>query len=173
MTNRTFSSLFLVISALCARETIAFSSNPLFAVGRSLLSPSENSGSSTHSQLVVSSTTSSSSTEITTPLQSIDTHLIVGCFGRLADKSFVLAPSEIQGTAASGYEFGVLESGRPKWICSYASRTGATQGGGADMTHVPTWRSVLFGDDSVVLTKNKLATVLLSETTKVRKEETP
>jgi len=65
-------------------------------------------------------------------------------FGRIADKMHVLPPSEVTGTAASGYEFGILQSGRPKWVCSYETRTGNMQGGGAEITHVPGWVS-LFG----------------------------
>mmetsp|Transcript_38210 Transcript_38210/g.42813 ORF Transcript_38210/g.42813 Transcript_38210/m.42813 type:complete len:232 (-) Transcript_38210:191-886(-) len=88
-----------------------------------------------------SATTSESSESL---LNSIDA---VACFGRLADKAFVLPQTKVEGTAASGYEFGVLEAGRPKWMCTYIERTGKTQGGGNTMTHVPNWRSRLFGID--------------------------
>merc|ERR1712157_484150 len=91
----------------------------------------------------------------TTPnaLNSIDA---VACFGRLADKAFVLPSENVEGTAASGYEFGVLEAGRPKWICTYEKRTGKTQGGGNEMTHIPNWCQKLFEVDNGVL-KNRAA----------------
>lgn len=94
--------------------------------------------------LLMSSAATSDSTE--SLLNSIDA---VACFGRLADKAFVLPQNNVEGTAASGYEFGVLEAGRPKWMCTYFVRIGKTQGGGNTMTHVPNWRSRLFEiDDS-------------------------
>ncbi|OEU07051.1 hypothetical protein FRACYDRAFT_252153 [Fragilariopsis cylindrus CCMP1102] len=96
----------------------------------------------------------------------LETHEIVGCFGRLADKAFVLPPTEVEGTSASGYEFGVLESGRPKWLCTYTERSGQTQGGGAELCHVPTWCSVLFPAEAAGLTKSGLNSILQDETTK-------
>lgn len=79
-------------------------------------------------------------------------------FGRIADKMFVEKPEDIQGTAASGYEFGTLEAGRPKWICTYLQRSGQTQGGGSEVDHVPAWRG-LFGDDESI-SKAQLAVAL-------------
>merc|ERR1711865_916498 len=88
-----------------------------------------------------------STTKTTTLL--LEPYLLVGIFGRLADKLYVVATTAeegggITGTAASGYEFGVLEAGRPKWLCTYPSRHGQSQGGGATLTHVPHWCSRLF-----------------------------
>jgi len=82
---------------------------------------------------------------------SISTTDAVAIFGRLADRAFVPPPTEIQGTAASGYEFGVMEAGRPKWMCTYEERSGKTQGGGNMMRHVPNWKVCLFGEDDVAL----------------------
>eukprot|EP00751_Fragilariopsis_kerguelensis_P034644 CAMPEP_0170966578 /NCGR_PEP_ID=MMETSP0735-20130129/41867_1 /TAXON_ID=186038 /ORGANISM="Fragilariopsis kerguelensis, Strain L26-C5" /LENGTH=174 /DNA_ID=CAMNT_0011384685 /DNA_START=23 /DNA_END=544 /DNA_ORIENTATION=- len=101
----------------------------------------------------------------------LETHEIVGCFGRLADKAFVPLPTEVQGTAASGYKFGVLQSGRPKWLCTYTERTGQTQGGGADLCHVPTWCSLLFPAEAAVagtngLTKSEFISIIQDEKTK-------
>jgi len=82
---------------------------------------------------------------------SISTTDAVAIFGRLADRAYVLPPSDVEGTAASGYEFGVMEAGRPKWLCTYEERSGKTQGGGMMMRHVPNWRLCLFGEDDVPL----------------------
>merc|ERR1711865_1013064 len=113
-----------------------------------------------------------STTKTTTLL--LEPYLLVGIFGRLADKLYVVATTDeegggITGTAASGYEFGVLEAGRPKWLCTYPSRHGQSQGGGATVTHVPHWCSRLFAattdvneetDATNLLTKEKLLTIL-------------
>ena len=112
---------------------------------------------------------SSTSFSFSLSMMTLETHEIVGCFGRLADKAFVLPPTEVEGTSASGYEFGVLESGRPKWLCTYTERSGQTQGGGAELCHVPTWCSVLFpAEPAAGLTKSELISILQEETTKVR-----
>lgn len=118
-----------------------------------------------------------STTETTMPLL-LEPYLLVGIFGRLADKRYVVATTDeeeggrgVTGTAASGYEFGVLEAGRPKWLCTYPSRHGHSQGGGATVTHVPHWCSRLFAastmdendennDATNLLTKEKLRTIL-------------
>lgn len=157
---------FLLLLAFCSYLAVAFSPagslQKLVVVGSI---PSSRNEISHGLQAASTMDESTSSSQPPSP-QPIESHLIVGCFGRLSDKSFVVSPSDLQGTAASGYEFGVLESGRPKWICSYTSRTGATQGGGADMTHVPTWCSVLFDENASTLTKKRLTAVLQSEDTK-------
>jgi len=115
----------------------------------------------------MSSAATSDSTE--SLLNSIDA---VACFGRLADKAFVLPQNNVEGTAASGYEFGVLEAGRPKWMCTYFVRIGKTQGGGNTMTHVPNWRSRLFeiddSGDELLQNRAALKKVLFSEEIKVR-----
>merc|ERR1711865_1003407 len=118
-------------------------------------------------------TAAASTTETTTLL--LEPYLLVGIFGRLADKLYVVATTDeegggITGTAASGYEFGVLEAGRPKWLCTYPSRHGQSQGGGATVTHVPHWCTRLFAattdendennDETNLLTKEKLLTIL-------------
>ena len=118
-----------------------------------------------------------STTETTMPLL-LEPYLLVGIFGRLADKRYVVATTDeeeggrgVTGTAASGYEFGVLEAGRPKWLCTYTRRHGHSQGGGATVTHVPHWCSRLFAastmdendennDATNLLTKEKLVTIL-------------
>ena len=51
--------------------------------------------------------------------------------------------------AASGYEFGILQAGKPKWLCTYSMRKGLLQGGGNEVIHRPAWRS-LFGADGVL-----------------------
>jgi len=102
------------------------------------------------------------STSSTTQSPSVDVGSIVACYGRLADKVFVLPKEEIQGTAASGYEFGILQSGRPKWLCTYEERTGQTQGGGNEMRHVPNW-CALFGEEGVLKNKEALASAIVGE----------
>ena len=56
------------------------------------------------------------------PLRATDTGDALSCFSRVGDKMYVLKPDEVTGTAASGYEFGILQAGRPKWLCTYRSR---------------------------------------------------
>ena len=73
----------------------------------------------------------------------------IACYGRVADKMFVVKPDEVEGTAASGYEFGILQAGKPKWLCTYSMRKGLLQGGGNEVIHRPAWRS-LFGADGVL-----------------------
>jgi hypothetical protein len=135
-----------------------------------LLLTNDNGVVAAFSSSKISSSTSSS---VSLSMMTLETHEIVGCFGRLADKAFVPLPTEVQGTAASGYEFGVLQSGRPKWLCTYTERSGQTQGGGAELCHVPTWCSLLFPEEAAVagtngLTKSELISILQDETTKVR-----
>jgi len=126
---------------------------------KSMIPLSMTSAASTDSDI---DSTSASDTE--SLLNSIDA---VACFGRLADKAFVPPETKVEGTAASGYEFGVLEAGRPKWMCTYEERTGKTQGGGNTMTHVPNWRSHLFGiddnGDEVLQNRAALKEALFSE----------
>lgn len=119
------------------------------------------------SQSSLAATRLMASASSSTAPQVLETHEIVGCFGRLADKQFVLSAENVQGTAASGYEFGVLESGRPKWLCTYAERTGKTQGGGAETTHVPNWCQRLFPDaGGATITRAKLREILGDESTR-------
>lgn len=180
MMNSDFFRILLVLASCCC-NAVAFSSARTTLEGISMLTGGCRSSVFTssernnyddnklafHRQRVVAASTTDEESGATAVVRTIESHLIVGCFGRLADKSFVVSPSDVEGTAASGYEFGVLESGRPKWICTYTSQTGATQGGGAPMTHIPNWLSVLFDDqDDAGLTKEKLAAVLQNENTK-------
>mmetsp|Transcript_10438 Transcript_10438/g.11913 ORF Transcript_10438/g.11913 Transcript_10438/m.11913 type:complete len:216 (+) Transcript_10438:99-746(+) len=88
----------------------------------------------------------SSSTSLSNNLDDGD---VVALFGRLGDKAYVPKSEDVQGTAASGYEFGVLQAGRPKWLCTYTERTGQTQGGGSDMVHVPNWIGGLVENDTI------------------------
>jgi len=166
MTRNSLNVLFTLLLAFCSYNVVAFApARSSQKVAADEFVPSSRNGR-THLRVATTEDELTSSTQPSS-LPPIESHLIVGCFGRLADKSFVVSPSDVEGTAASGYEFGVLESGRPKWICSYTSRTGATQGGGAPMTHIPTWCSLLFGDDNdSTLTKENLSAVLQSEDTK-------
>ena len=60
------------------------------------------------------------------PLRATDTGDALSCFSRVGDKMYVLKPDEVTGTAASGYEFGILQAGRPKWLCTYRSRAGCS-----------------------------------------------
>ena len=92
---------------------------------------------------------------------------VVACYGRLADRAYVLPNDEVEGTAASGYEFGVLEAGRPKWLCTYEERSGKTQGGGNEIQHVPNWRQRLFGADGVLADRDALREAITSEGIKV------
>ena len=140
---------------------------PLTLVAVWLLLTNDN-GAVAFSSSKLSSSSSTSSSSFSLSMMTLETHEIVGCFGRLADKAFVLPPTEVEGTSASGYEFGVLESGRPKWLCTYTERSGQTQGGGAELCHVPTWCSVLFPAEAAGLTKSELISILQDETTKVR-----
>ena len=75
----------------------------------------------------------------------------MGLFGRLADKTFVVQPEKVVGTAASGYEFGILQAGRGKWLPAYESRSGLLQGGGSELTHVPIWRTLFDADSDAAL----------------------
>jgi len=94
-----------------------------------------------------------------TGIASVD---VVACFGRLADRAFVLPNDKVEATEASGYEFGVLEAGRPKWLCTYEERTGKTQGGGNEMTHQPNWYQILFNNDNDLQNRDALRDILFS-----------
>eukprot|EP00588_Corethron_pennatum_P026196 CAMPEP_0194325132 /NCGR_PEP_ID=MMETSP0171-20130528/29063_1 /TAXON_ID=218684 /ORGANISM="Corethron pennatum, Strain L29A3" /LENGTH=209 /DNA_ID=CAMNT_0039084165 /DNA_START=55 /DNA_END=684 /DNA_ORIENTATION=- len=85
----------------------------------------------------------------------------VACFGRLGDKMYVIKKDEVTGTAASGYEFGILQAGRPKWIPCYERRSGPTQGGGAELEHEPNWRTI-FGEDGVIGGRDAFADAIAS-----------
>jgi len=105
--------------------------------------------------------TTLSRTRTTTTLSAVTNADAASIFGRLADRAYVPPPSDVQGTAASGYEFGVMEAGRPKWLCTYGERSGQTQGGGKMMTHVPNWKKLLFdGEDGVLEGKGRLKELL-------------
>ena len=93
------------------------------------------------------------------PLRATDTGDALSCFSRVGDKMYVLKPDEVTGTAASGYEFGILQAGRPKWLCTYRSRAGQMQGGGAEVTHEPGWRA-LFGTDARLADRAALSAAL-------------
>ena len=93
------------------------------------------------------------------PLRATDTGDALSCFSRVGDKMYVLKADEVTGTAASGYEFGILQAGRPKWLCTYASREGQMQGGGAEVKHEPSWRA-LFGADAQLADRAALSAAL-------------
>mmetsp|Transcript_18204 Transcript_18204/g.21021 ORF Transcript_18204/g.21021 Transcript_18204/m.21021 type:complete len:243 (-) Transcript_18204:103-831(-) len=153
-------NIILLVVLISSFSSFLYEKNVANAFGPMIPQQHSTTKKNTLSRMVATDNNNNSEEQETslTPIE------IVSCYGRLSDRAFVLPSDKVEATEASGYEFGVLEAGRPKWLCTYEVRTGKTQGGGNEMTHIPNWCQLLFSNNEGTLpNRDALRDILFSQ----------